>query len=83
LLTGTQPHDGIADALGFARLHGQFFDQAIALVQQAQHSDTIRHGGNPCDYFRCGSGRIGFFQFHRNCLCALICLSSVGTAASR
>jgi hypothetical protein len=83
LLTGTQPHDGIAHALGFTGLHGQFFDQAIALVQQAQHSHTICHGGNARDHVRGGSGRIRFFQFHRNCLCALICLSGFGAAASR
>jgi len=40
---GLKPHDRIAHAQGFARLHRQVAGQAVALVEQADHGHPVRH----------------------------------------
>ena len=47
-LTGTKPNDGITDLDGLARLQGQVPDDSVALVQQADNSNPVGHGRNPC-----------------------------------
>jgi hypothetical protein len=43
LLAGLQTDDGVADAQGLARLHGEVAGQAVALVQQADDGNPILH----------------------------------------
>jgi hypothetical protein len=38
-----EPHDRVADAQRFARLHRQVAGQAVALVEQADHRDPVAH----------------------------------------
>ncbi|CCW16080.1 hypothetical protein EBBID32_4110 [Sphingobium indicum BiD32] len=40
---GLKPHDRVAHAQRLARLHRQIAGQAVALVEQADHSHTLRH----------------------------------------
>jgi hypothetical protein len=47
---GLQADDRIADAQGVARLHGEVSRDAVALVEQADHGNALRHR-------RAGQGR--------------------------
>jgi hypothetical protein len=49
LFARAQPHDRAADAQRFAGLHLEFAHQSVALVEQAQHRDTLGHRGCPFD----------------------------------
>ena len=40
-----QADDDVADAQGLAGLHGQVADDAVALVEQADHCDALGHRG--------------------------------------
>ncbi len=42
-LAGAQPHDGIVDAEGLARLHAERAGDAVALVEQADFRHALRH----------------------------------------
>ncbi|EQB32790.1 hypothetical protein M529_08095 [Sphingobium ummariense RL-3] len=42
-LAGLQPHDRVARAQRLARLHLQVHGDAVALVQQADHRDSLGH----------------------------------------
>ena len=44
-LAGAQADDGVAGAQRFARLHGEVTGDAVALVEQADDGDALRHGG--------------------------------------
>jgi hypothetical protein len=46
-LTGTQAHNRPADADALAGLERDFANQAIALIQQAQHSNALGHRRHP------------------------------------
>lgn len=80
LFARAQPHDHIAHAAGFARLHGEILNQAIALVQQADFSNPIGHRGNACHFVHDGSRRFVRFQLHRNALRAFRCCGFLITA---
>ena len=49
-LAGAQPHDDVADPLRLAGLQRQVALDAVALVEQADHGDALRH--------RRGAGRL-------------------------
>jgi len=42
-LAGAQPHDHVADAHRLAGPQGQVAPEAVALVEQADHRDPLRH----------------------------------------
>jgi len=42
-LAGAQPHDRVADPKRLARLHRQVALDAVALVEEADHRDALRH----------------------------------------
>jgi hypothetical protein len=48
-LAGAQPHDNVAGADRLARTEREFAHLAVALVEQPQHRDALRH--------RCRAGR--------------------------
>jgi hypothetical protein len=52
LLAGGQADDHVADPRRAARLQRDFARNAVALVEQAQHGDALRHR-------RCAIGRVG------------------------
>lgn len=55
LFARAQPHDRTADARGLARLHLELADEAVALVEQAEHRDALVHRGralDPADFLR-------------------------------
>lgn len=43
-LAGAQAHDRAADTQRLARLHRELAGDAVALVEQADHGDALRHG---------------------------------------
>ena len=44
---GAQPDDGVADPDCLAGPHGQIARQAVALVEEAEHRDPLRHRSGP------------------------------------
>jgi hypothetical protein len=49
LFACAQAHDRTADTGTLAGLHFELADEAVALVEQAQHSDALVHRGRPLD----------------------------------
>ena len=47
-LAGPQPHDSVIHPKRLARLQGQIADDAVTLVEQAEHRDAVGHWRDPC-----------------------------------
>jgi hypothetical protein len=43
-----QAHDRVLDLNRLARTNGEVANDAVALVEQAEHGNPLRHRGNPC-----------------------------------
>jgi hypothetical protein len=43
-----QPHDRVADPQRFTGLHAEIASEAVALVEQADHGDSLRHRRTLC-----------------------------------
>jgi hypothetical protein len=55
LFASAQPYDRASGPHRFARFHFQILDQPVALVEQTQHRDPIRHrrrAFDPADFLR-------------------------------
>ena len=53
---GAKANDGIADPHGLAGPHREVADDSVALVEEADDCDTVRHGGNAGLLTRPGPG---------------------------
>ncbi|KTE29311.1 hypothetical protein ATE62_21090 [Sphingopyxis sp. HIX] len=58
-LAGAQPHDRTADARAVAGLHLEIADQPVALVEQADDGDALRHRGRALDAADLGGHTLG------------------------
>ena len=67
-LAGAQPDNGVADANGLAGLHRQVARDAVALVEEPENGDALRHRRDPCPLSRSGLrqcdaiGLLGFLR---------------------